>query len=430
MSKELALSIEHVTKQYRLGLIGGGTLQGDLQSFFARVRGKEDPNSKVGSKVYKKNELFKALDDVSFSVEKGEAVGLIGHNGAGKSTLLKLISRVTAPTDGIIRMNGKISSMLEVGTGFHPELTGRENIYMNGAILGMKRADINERILEIIEFSECAQFIDTPVKRYSSGMYVKLAFSVAAHLNNDILIMDEVLAVGDLRFQKKCLDKMADVVKNDGKTIVYVSHNMNTIRRLCNRCVVLQKGRVLFDGAVSEGIGIYTEGLSDMSVVQDLSTRTRGSGYEKYVLLQEMQLLHSKDCYIINDKPIIFRIKWKCLKDFDNAYFRIILKYVDTTVVGMCLSEPVVKAKVGENYCTDIAVDFSSLIGGKYILDLYVTQTRQNGSVYNCDTVNNAFSFIIPEDDSAANRLSWNHDAWGSINLPSIDVLNSARIPE
>ena len=205
---ELAIKIDHISKEYRLGAIGGGTLKGDLQSWIARIRGKEDPNSKIGQRIDAKvGERFRALDDVSFEVKKGEAVGIIGHNGAGKSTLLKLLSRVTAPTKGMIAYNGRIASMLEVGTGFHPELTGQENVYMNGAILGMSKNEIAKKFDQIVEFAEMEQFIDTPVKRYSSGMYVKLAFSVAAHLDSEIMIMDEVLAVGDMAFQKKCLEK-------------------------------------------------------------------------------------------------------------------------------------------------------------------------------------------------------------------------------
>ena len=235
---ELMIKIDNVSKQYRLGDIGGRTLQGDFESWWAKKRGKDDPNLKIGSKVYEKNETFLALDGVSFGVKKGERVGIIGHNGAGKSTLLKLLCRVTAPSKGEIGLNGRITSMLEVGTGFNGELTGRENIYMNGAILGMTKKEIDSKIEDIIEFSECRQFIDTPVKRYSSGMYVKLAFAVAAHLDSEIMIMDEVLAVGDMAFQKKCLEKMSDVSKSDGRTILYVSHNMNTIRQLCDRCIV------------------------------------------------------------------------------------------------------------------------------------------------------------------------------------------------
>ena len=245
-NKDLAIQVSALKKRYRLGTVGTGSLRADLQSWWARVRGKEDPNLKIGQKKHSKHEIFYALDGIDLTIRKGERLGIIGHNGAGKSTLLKLLSRVTAPTDGMICINGRVASMLEVGTGFNQELTGRENIYLKGAILGMTRKEVDNKIDEIIEFSECGQFIDTPVKRYSSGMFVKLAFSVAAHLDSEIMIMDEVLAVGDMAFQKKCLDKMRDAAKKEGRTVLYVSHNMNTIRQLCDRCVVLDKGRCIF----------------------------------------------------------------------------------------------------------------------------------------------------------------------------------------
>ena len=203
------IEVKNIVKEYRLGAIGGGTLRGDIQSFMARIRGKEDPNVKLGVDQSRLNERFRALDDVSFDVKPGDALGLIGGNGAGKSTMLKLLSRVTAPTAGEIMVDGRVASMLEVGTGFHPELTGRENVYLNGAILGMSKSEITKKFDEIVEFSEVSKFIDTPVKRYSSGMYVKLAFSVAAHLDSEIMIMDEVLAVGDAAFQQKCITKMS-----------------------------------------------------------------------------------------------------------------------------------------------------------------------------------------------------------------------------
>ena len=232
----IAIKIENVSKEYRLGAIGGGTLQGDLQSFWAKIRHKEDPNTRIGdADKGQKGDRFMALNGVSFEVKKGEALGIIGHNGAGKSTLLKLLCRVTAPSGGKISYNGRIASMLEVGTGFHPELTGRENVYMNGAILGMTKAEIDKKFDQIVEFAEMEKFIDTPVKRYSSGMYVKLAFSVAAHLDSEIMIMDEVLAVGDMAFQKKCLDRMRDAAQLEGRTVLYESHKMNTIRQLFNR---------------------------------------------------------------------------------------------------------------------------------------------------------------------------------------------------
>ena len=228
MSEEI-LRIDHVSKEYRLGMIGGTSLREELQRRRAARKGKEDPTRKVNEKLtVKVGERFLALNDISFSVKQGERIGIIGHNGAGKSTLLKLISRITAPSKGTITMNGRVASMLEVGTGFHPELTGRENIYMNGAILGMTKAEISSKMDDIIDFSECRLFIDTPVKRYSSGMYVKLAFSVAAHLDAEIMIMDEVLAVGDVAFQRKCLNKMSKLAIDEGRTVLYVSHNYSS----------------------------------------------------------------------------------------------------------------------------------------------------------------------------------------------------------
>ena len=237
--EELALKIDHVYKEYRLGTIGGGTLKAELQSKFAKLRKKEDPNLKIGQVAHEKNERFLALKDISLEIKKGERLAIIGHNGAGKSTLLKLICRVTAPTKGDIYMNGRITSMLEVGTGFHDELTGKENIYLNGAILGMTKSEIDEIYDEIVEFSEIGQFIDTPVKRYSSGMKIKLGFSVASHLKSEIVIMDEVLAVGDVNFQNKCINQMKKLAEEEGRTILYVSHNMATVKSLCDRCIVL-----------------------------------------------------------------------------------------------------------------------------------------------------------------------------------------------
>ena len=217
---EVAIKIENLKKKYRLGVIGGTTLSAELQSWWAGVRGKEDPNVKIGADKSKYGEEFYALDGINLEVRKGEAVGIIGHNGAGKSTLLKILSSVTAPTEGTIKLKGRVSSMLEVGTGFHKELTGRENIYMNGAILGMSKKEVDAKIEDIIDFSECREFIDTPVKIYSSGMYVKLAFAVAAYLDAEIMVMDEVLAVGDVKFQKKCLGKMDDAAHSEGKTVL------------------------------------------------------------------------------------------------------------------------------------------------------------------------------------------------------------------
>ena len=238
------IEVENLTKEYSLGSIGHGTLSKDLQSLWAKWRGKEDPNSKIGKSELNNENRFLALDNISFSVEKGDRLGIIGKNGAGKSTLLKILSRVITPTKGKVKIKGRMASLLEVGTGFHPELSGRDNIYLNGAILGMSRIEISSKFDEIVEFSDLSKFIDTPVKRYSSGMYVRLAFAVAAHLDPEILVIDEVLAVGDYTFQKKCLGKMEDLNEKEGRTIIFVSHDMNVINKLCSKIFLIEKGRV------------------------------------------------------------------------------------------------------------------------------------------------------------------------------------------
>lgn len=274
MSDDIAIKVENLSKYYRLGVINNGTLFRDIQSWWARKRGKEDPHAKIGSKYDPTAEGFWALKDLNFEIKKGDRVGIIGHNGAGKSTLLKLLSQITSPTEGDIKIRGRIASLLEVGTGFNPELTGRENIFMNGAILGMTHAEIDSKVNDIIEFSEIREHIDTPVKRYSSGMYVRLAFAVAAHLDSEILIADEVLAVGDAAFQKKALGKMNELSEGEGRTVLFVSHNMEQIKKLCNKGIVLEKGKIVKEGSIKDCIQAYLndrkgEGLSSYKVFDD-----------------------------------------------------------------------------------------------------------------------------------------------------------------
>ncbi|QRE27784.1 ABC transporter ATP-binding protein, partial [Flavobacterium psychrophilum] len=246
MSKTI-IKAEDISKQYRLGLVGTGTLKDDIKRWWHNIRGKEDPFLKIGQANNRatkgESDYVWSLQDINFEINQGDSVGIIGRNGAGKSTLLKILSQVTQPTTGKIYTKGRIASLLEVGTGFHPELTGRENIFLNGAILGMRKHEIARKLDEIIAFSGVERYIDTPVKRYSSGMYVRLAFAVAAHLESEILIIDEVLAVGDADFQKKCLGKMNQVSKGEGRTVLFVSHNMAAVKSLCNRGIVLHNGK-------------------------------------------------------------------------------------------------------------------------------------------------------------------------------------------
>lgn len=259
--KDIILKAENISKQYRLGVVGTGTLSHDVNRWWHKVRGKEDPYLKVGEANDRTtkgtSEYVWALQDINFEVERGEVLGIIGKNGAGKSTLLKILSKVTAPTTGSIKTRGRIASLLEVGTGFHPELTGRENVYLNGAILGMTKKEITVKLDEIIAFSGCERYIDTPTKRYSSGMTVRLAFAVAAFLEPEILVVDEVLAVGDAEFQKKAIGKMQDISKGDGRTVLFVSHNMSTINSLCKNSIMLENGRIFKTGPTSEIIPYY-----------------------------------------------------------------------------------------------------------------------------------------------------------------------------
>src|SRR6187551_2892816 len=267
---KVVIQAENISKQYRLGLVGTGTIKDDMKRWWYNMRGKEDPFLKIGEAnnraVKGESDYVWSLRDINFEINQGDSVGIIGRNGAGKSTLLKILSQVTQPTTGKIYTKGRIASLLEVGTGFHPEMTGRENIFLNGAILGMRKEEIKRKFDEIIAFSGVERYIDTPVKRYSSGMYVRLAFAVAAHLEPDILIVDEVLAVGDAEFQKKCLGKMKDVSEKDGRTVLFVSHNMTALKSLCTESIWLENGMLEFQSETNEVVDKY---LTSQLKIQD-----------------------------------------------------------------------------------------------------------------------------------------------------------------
>ena len=423
--EELALRIEHVSKQYRLGTIGGGTLKGDLQSWWARKRGQEDPNSKIGSDLSGRiGERFWALDDVSFEVKKGEAVGIIGHNGAGKSTLFKLLSRVTAPTEGKISINGRIASMLEVGTGFHPELTGRENVYMNGAILGMTRAEIDKKFDQIVEFAEMEKFIDTPVKRYSSGMYVKLAFSVAAHLDSEIMIMDEVLAVGDMAFQKKCLDKMREAAKQEGRTVLYVSHNMNTIRQLCDRCIVLDHGKVIYNGEVDEAISLYLGTSNDLEnhYIYKKEHHKNLLSTDRFVINELYIKSNSGNRFEIDDK-ITLLLKIYLKQKYTNVRFRFVFSYRDGTFAGTMLSSNAIDLESAVCVNVNMNMDLKSIMPGRYRVDIIAFQFDDLGHESVVDGVYPGFFIEIDERVNAENPLIWLHQYWGHIRLEDVEIM-------
>ncbi len=422
MEREIAIKIEGLKKRYKLGQIGGGTLQADLQSWWARIRGKEDPNTKIGADQRSNGKTFMALNGIDLTVYKGEAIGIIGGNGAGKSTMLKILSRITAPTEGRIDIYGRIASMLEVGTGFNGELTGRENVYMNGAILGMTKAEVDAKMEQIIEFSEVREFIDTPVKRYSSGMYVKLAFSVSAHLDSEIMIMDEVLAVGDVKFQKKCLDKMRSAAKEEGRTVLYVSHNMSTIRQLCERCIVLDKGRVIFDGDVEKAIGIYSSASQDLPIDYDYDDvkkypRSKNEGRE----LQFRALEFCNRQQNIWDRNERVKAKMRCTinSPCKDVYLRFETRTLSGDVVGTMFAKTKINMEKGD---VDFTLNFNSkgLAPGQYFVDMlaFVESGYNTQIVY--DRVGKAFVFEIV--DNSADSLTWLPQYWGYVQLPDVEI--------
>lgn len=414
VSDELMLKVENVSKIYRLGEIGGTTLRDELQRLKAKIRHKEDPTKKIGAKNYNKGEKFKALDNISFEVKKGERIGIIGHNGAGKSTLLKLISRVTGPTEGNIYLNGRVASMLEVGTGFHPELTGRENVYMNGAILGMTKKEIDAKMEDIIEFSEVRQFIDTPVKRYSSGMYVKLAFSVAAHLDSEIMIMDEVLAVGDVAFQNKCLNKMKQVSEQDDKTILYVSHNMSTIRKLCNRVIVLNNGKIIFDGNVEDGIRHYLNNTFIKKNHIEFKPNMNDAALLSGVRITSIDIKNVDFNSSINSK-LVFAMKIKCFNCIDNLITRLSIFTASGNIVGTSFSK-LFSAKAGNTINKILKMDISQLAPDDYYLKVMIYEVRDNVNIIAHERIEKAFCFSVVK---AANDIDflWKTNYWGNIIL-------------
>lgn len=419
---ETVIKIKNLKKKYRLGAIGGGTLTADLQSWWARVRGKEDPNTKIGTDINTKNKTFMALNGIDLEINKGDTIGIIGGNGAGKSTLLKILSRVTAPTEGSVKINGRISSMLEVGTGFHGELTGRENIYLNGAILGMTKAEVDEKIEAIIDFSECREFIDTPVKRYSSGMYVKLAFSVASHLDSEILIMDEVLAVGDMKFQKKCINKMLDVAKS-GRTILYVSHNMQTIEQLCNRVVVLEKGMVKYDGEVDEGVSIYLNSkANESSVYNDLFNIKRESYLPKKQMakLNALTILGKKSPIFYDKESFKCRLNWINYNDIEDIQLRFEIRTIDDTPIAASVCNSKLSYKKGEKTELDIELDISRLVSGKYQLLIVLCEIGGLGVYKDIDCIYPACTFEVRHDNFNSYNFEWNKKQWGYIQLPNL----------
>jgi lipopolysaccharide transport system ATP-binding protein len=330
------IKVENISKQYRLGQVSTGTISHDVNRWWHRVRGKEDPYLKIGEANDRtsagNSEYVWALRDINFDVQHGEVLGIIGRNGAGKSTLLKILSRTTAPTTGSIKIKGRVASLLEVGTGFHPELSGRDNIFLNGAILGMSKKEIERKFDEIVDFAGVERYIDTPVKRYSSGMYVRLAFAVAAHLEPEILIVDEVLAVGDSEFQKKCLGKMKDVSEKDGRTVLFVSHNMAAVKQLCTRGIVLKHGQLIFAGTQYEAVNYYQNAHQTNSSFQNTGKLEDAPGNE-HIRILSFDVQPAEGDAITIATGFYFEIEFYNYKENINLDVTFELKTTDEVIV-------------------------------------------------------------------------------------------------
>lgn len=391
-----AIKVENLSKIYRLGEIGTGSIGQDVDRWFkTKVLGKEDPFLKIGEANDRANkgnsDIVYSLRDINFEIQQGDAVGIIGRNGAGKSTLLKILSRVTTPTTGKINIKGRVASLLEVGTGFHPELTGRENIYLNGAILGMRRREIDRKLDEIIDFSGVERYIDTPVKRYSSGMYVRLAFAVAAHLESEILIVDEVLAVGDAEFQKKCLGKMGDISKGEGRTVLFVSHNMSAVKSLCNNGIVLTNGKIKYFGSTENAINEYL--IGDL-VNQKLIDITERSGNKK-VLFETVKVFGNDETMNpITGGLMTMEFEIQNYNQFPSNAIRFDMRIDDNFGQRLVWLSTSLKQCITIENAHKIIVNFDKtpLEQGIYFVTIYLAVNNEDA-----DLIENAFSFTVEE---------------------------------
>ena len=421
---ERLLEVDHVSKEYRLGVISARSFKQEFNSWLSRKKGREDPNRKIGEDTSHDGELYVALRDVSFAVDRGEALAVMGRNGAGKSTILKLISRITAPTEGEIRIRGRVASLLEVGTGFHPDLTGRENIFLNGAILGMSRAEISSKMDEIIEFSEIEQFIDTPVKRYSSGMHVKLGFAVAANLAPDILICDEVLAVGDLNFQQKCLNKMTDVARS-GRAVLYVSHNMRTVAQLCNRALFLNAGQLEYDGTVEHAIELYS-GAGNRDVERDLDAMPRPRKRGETMRMVRMVVLNSRNMEFQQDAEWRFRIT--SVANLAEQHLRLRLILVNNMATPIAMTQtPSFDVKAGERFTLEVNCPLEGVAPGEYTVKLSLISDRVGGSSNYYDTIDDVGQLVIVDDPLINQGFRWEARIWGNMRMKPLGM---ARVEE
>ena len=402
-----ALVVENLSKAYQIGQFSTGTLSRDIERWWALIRKKEDPFLKIGEPNIRTKDassnIVWSLKDINFGIQEGDAVGIIGKNGAGKSTLLKILSQVTTPTLGKVKIKGRVASLLEVGTGFHPELTGRENVYLNGAILGMRKHEITKKFDEIVDFSGVERYINTPVKRYSSGMYVRLAFAVAAHLESEILIVDEVLAVGDAEFQKKCLGKMDSMSKGQGRTILFVSHNMGSVSHLCNSAIILDSGTVDFIGTANEAIEQYSKKFGG-----DLNSKPNHIDYtNKIEIIGYFASLFDNKISTGSTIPMGEKLKLslelKSIGHVTDLSIAVEIKNVYGELISHIINEDdnllIERFNVGDNLKLNILLDELYLTPGIYTIDIWIGSSHRDSHYL----VENAFTFIM-EQSKHVNR--------------------------
>lgn len=419
-----AIEFDHVGKQYRLGLVSTGTIANDLNRWWAmNILRKEDPYLKIGETNDRSHkghsDYVWALRDIDFSIEEGDVVGIIGKNGAGKSTLLKLLSRVTAPTVGHIRARGRIASLLEVGTGFHPEMTGRENIYLNGAIMGMTKAEISRKLDEIVDFSGCERYIDTPVKRYSSGMTVRLGFAIAAHLEPEILVVDEVLAVGDAEFQKKAIGKMQDVSKGEGRTVLFVSHNMEAVKNLCKSGILIDKGSIAYSGdAVSTVRKYLNTKATTFSSYKEPDAKSRLFYVSKDLEILSAKLLSPVE--LAQDESIEVELAVKRNNpSIEKFTIEMMIEDIEEKNVGSYISPLYNVPKDKEQFIIRMSVPHHNLARGKYTLHFNIGLKDENEYGFkDYDVVYNMLSFEVKYIDKQTKRpiQVW-RDEWGALHL-------------
>ncbi|MBQ0126422.1 MAG: ATP-binding cassette domain-containing protein [Bacteroidales bacterium] len=401
-----AIEFNNISKQYRLGLVSTRTLSHDLDRWWkVNVLHKEDPYLKIGSVNDRSSaadsEYVWALKDIDFKVEQGDVVGIIGKNGAGKSTLLKLLSKITAPTTGTINARGRIGALLEVGTGFHPEMTGRENIYLNGAIMGMSKQEISRKLDEIVDFSGCERYIDTPVKRYSSGMTVRLGFAVAAHLEPEILVVDEVLAVGDAEFQKKAIGKMQDVSRGEGRTVLFVSHNMASVKQLCRNGIVLKNGGIEYMGTALDAVNHYIN--SNISALNDYYV-SDSSSRSADVLLEmeylEVRMLNDVN-NMSNEEPIHIQAKVRRNnKRLKQCQFGVVIRNQADECACACYSNVVELPEKGDIFDVDIVVPNHNLVKGTYSINMNISINDYAANIRDFDLLRNVLSFDLKYVDA------------------------------